>query len=143
MLQEFGQLLHTYLTSHIILAKTILPLIAEREGSSYLIITGGVGEKIFVPDAAPLTVAIAALYSAVKVLQFEWQDKPVRVNEFRIAVRVVHDEEADLAAQPTPLHPTGDFGRIIAGIGLASNIRGQTVTCYFNEYKEVLAKYAV
>ena len=130
------------------MAKAFLPLLAEREGSSYLFITGSLGERknvelSMVSDSTLLSVVMATLYSAIHVLQFEWQDKPVRINEFRIGMRVVHDEQADPAGQPYPSYPANDFGRIIAGMGLASELRAQTVSCAQPQYKEVLDKYGV
>jgi len=65
--------LHNLLTPHFVAAKTFLPLVADREGSTYTFITGVSGERVIVPGSGLLTVAIAGLFSLIKVLQGEWK----------------------------------------------------------------------
>jgi len=65
--------LHNLLTPHFVAAKTFLPLVADREGSTYTFITGVSGERVIAPGTGLLTVAIAGLFSLIKVLQGEWK----------------------------------------------------------------------
>eukprot|EP00731_Ephydatia_muelleri_P024582 Em0016g853a len=96
-LDEYNKVHKDGLQSHFMAAKTFLPLIADKEGTSYTFIT--------VPNAGFITMFAGALVKLVSVVQAEYHTKPVRVNECVIQL-LEHKADIHKTAQNggTPLY---------------------------------------
>lgn len=87
---------HDKIEGHLWLAKALIPLMKKVSfGSSYLIVTGGLGEVVPWPETALTALGTAAAYGLTLALQAELKESPVRVNEFRIFALVRRDAEKD------------------------------------------------
>ena len=90
-----------HLQPHFMAVKTFLPLIADKEGSSYTFITGqwtaphfsltcstcliaGGLSNYVVPNAGFITLFVGAVAKLALVVRSEYSTKPVRVNEVQV-----------------------------------------------------------
>nr|MCU0633757.1 SDR family oxidoreductase [Gemmatimonadaceae bacterium] len=80
-------LLDASLTAHFLLARAVLPLLADRPGASYTLINGAGGLQA-VPGAGPISVSAAAQLMLKDVLAVEHRDRPVRINSLVLATPV-------------------------------------------------------
>ncbi|MCB0156294.1 MAG: SDR family oxidoreductase [Anaerolineae bacterium] len=89
-LERWHRLIDNSLTAHFIVARTFLPLIADRPGSSYTMINGAGGLHP-VPTAGPISVSAAGQMMLQKVLAAEAQQagQPVRINSLILATPVL------------------------------------------------------
>jgi NAD(P)-dependent dehydrogenase (short-subunit alcohol dehydrogenase family) len=94
-LEEFNKAIHSLAGSHFVAYKNLLPLVRDQEGSSYTFVTGGAGERIYLGKAALTTVGAAALFGISIAAREENENKPVRVNEWRLFNLVTTHEKAD------------------------------------------------
>lgn len=108
-LEEYNAVQKGHLQPHFMAVKTFLPLIADKEGSSYTFITGGLSNYV-VPNAGFITLFVGAVAKLALVVRSEYSTKPVRVNEFCICTPV----------QPWDAVSGGvsnlDMGRAITGV---------------------------
>eukprot|EP00731_Ephydatia_muelleri_P024607 Em0016g878a len=130
-LDEYNKVHKDGLQSHFIAAKTFLPLIADKEGTSYTFITGAAGNNV-VPNAGFVTMFVGALMKLVSVVQAEYHTKPVRVNEFCIGCYV----------QPWDAMTSGsvsnlDMGRAIAGVVIHPSTRGASLQVGANNMEKL------
>lgn len=86
---------HDKIEGHLWLAKALVPLMKKDAGSSYLVVTGMLGEIVPWPETALTAVGNAAVYGFTVALQAELKESPVKVNEFRIAALIRRDAEKD------------------------------------------------
>jgi len=86
--KEVDDALKGSLIPHFVLAKALIPLIKNTPHSSYTIVTGGAGEKCFVPKMAPTTIKNAALFGLIQSIFAETEKDVIRVNELRIAMQL-------------------------------------------------------
>eukprot|EP00884_Botryococcus_braunii_P017489 jgi/Botrbrau1/4423/Bobra.0348s0013.1 len=93
-LEEYNKQLHNFSTSHFIFAKAMLPLLKKSAASSYTIVTGGAGERCFLPQASLVTVGAATLFGISLALRAEYQNRPERINELRIYSRIERHADA-------------------------------------------------
>jgi len=114
--------LHDLMISTLVVARTFLPLIADKQGSSYTNITGVAGERVLAPHMALTTVGAAALFGLSLALREEFRDKSVRVNEYRLALRVVRDEDIKLAYE----HPHTLLGEHVVSV-IESGVRDSVI----------------
>lgn len=86
-LGELRAVMATYLESQFLVAKAFVPVLRNRPGASYTVVTGAAGEMP-VPDAGFVVTAAAGLFGLSIMLRAEHQDDPFRLNEFRINCRI-------------------------------------------------------
>eukprot|EP00731_Ephydatia_muelleri_P036853 Em0338g4a len=123
-LDEYNKVHKDGLQSHFIAAKTFLPLIADKEGTSYTFIT--------VPNAGFITMFAGALMKLVSVVQAEYHTKPVRVNEFCIGC-YVQPWDAVTSGSVSNL----DMGRAIAGVVIHPSTRGASLQVGANNMEKL------
>jgi len=80
--EEWQHLLNTNLTSHVVAAKTFLPLI--RQHGSYTFIAG-ISSEIPYPGAGPIAIAGSGQLMLRKVLSAEIPRQVVRINDIMLA----------------------------------------------------------
>lgn len=82
------------LTPHVVVARTFLPVVADRRGSSYTTINGSAGLEP-VAGAGPQCVASAGLLMLTDVLAEEHRDAPVRINSLVLMTPVLTRARGD------------------------------------------------
>lgn len=95
---------------HLLLSHTLLPLLKQASTSSYVIVTGLLGEKGYMPGASALTIANATIYGIVRSLEGENCEKPFRINELRIGALIKKDSRP---GHPFVQHGTAFSARLI------------------------------
>lgn len=122
--RTYQQVMDDRLTVHFIVAKTFLPLLADRPGSSYVFIHGASG---FFPiaNSGPVSIAGAAQVMLKDVFAKELESKAVRINLLSM-----------MGAIATRSHPTADpesltaddVGQFVAYlVSDRSSERGETI----------------
>ncbi|UJR79459.1 SDR family NAD(P)-dependent oxidoreductase [Sandaracinus amylolyticus] len=86
-LEELRDVMTTFVESHFLLARTLLPLQRDARGTSYTIVTGAAGEGT-IRGAGLLVTAAEAQFGLSRMLRAEHAGDAVRVNELRIHVRI-------------------------------------------------------
>lgn len=86
-LGELRDVMRTYVESHFLLARSLLPRMRDARGTSYTIVTGAAGEAT-IRGAGLLVMAVEAQFGLSRMLRAEHLGDAVRVNELRIHVRV-------------------------------------------------------
>lgn len=105
---EWARVRAMLLDGHVHAATQFLPLLRERPGATYTVITG-MGAHHVMPGTSLLFVATGGVLSLSKVLRAEYEDGPVRVNEVLIKTRV---EKA-----PRPgVTPSVELGQAVAAL---------------------------
>lgn len=79
-LDTWHKVIDNNLTSHFIAARTFLPLLLGKAGSSYTLLAGFSGEDPY-PNAGPVSIAVAGQLMLRRVLSVEAQTDPVRIND--------------------------------------------------------------
>ncbi len=79
---------------HLLLAQAFFPLLKKDKSSSFIFITGMLGERCSMPNMAALTIANAAAYGIIRSVEAEHADDPQRINELRIAALIRRDSQA-------------------------------------------------
>lgn len=106
--EEFREVMRTYLESHFLLARALLPAMRSRPGSSYTLVTGAAGEAV-VPGSGLLVVAVMGQFGLSRMLRAEHRPDAVRVNELRIRARI--------EKMPRPgVIPSRDAGAVFTAI---------------------------
>lgn len=111
------------LTAHFVCAKTLLPLLAEREGSSYTFVNGGAALHA-VPGSGPVSVSAAAQTMLKDVFAAEMPG--VRVQTLLLASLVLTRSRPDGPADWVSADAAGAYAVHLAGPAGAAS-RGQTV----------------
>lgn len=103
---EWARVRAMLLDGHVNAAMLLLPMLRDRAGASYTIITG-MGAHQPMPGTSLLFVATGGVLSLSKVLRAEYAEGPVRVNEVLIKTRV--------EKEPRPgVTTSADFGQAVA-----------------------------
>lgn len=97
-MDDWQKYLFTNLTTHFVCARTFLPVLANKHGSSYTLLGGAAAETV-VPNYSLVGIPAAAQLMMAKILMQEMQDYPVRINEVMINSLVNTRNSAD-HAQP-------------------------------------------
>ncbi len=118
-LDELRAVMNTYVESHFLLARAVLPVIAARAGTSYTIVTGAAGEGV-IPGAGLLVMAVNTQFAFSRMLRAEHRADAVRVNELRIYCRI------EKAPRPGVV-PSREAGRVFTSLAVAS-VDGAIVT---------------
>ena len=87
---------------HVVLAQAAVPHLKDMSSSSYLIISGRMGEDCLKPDEALLCISNAAIYGVSAALRAETEEVRVaaRVSELRVGAVIRRDEAGENPAFP-------------------------------------------
>eukprot|EP00850_Spirogloea_muscicola_P006049 SM000028S10143 [mRNA] locus=s28:649808:650953:+ [translate_table: standard] len=107
--------------SHYVVANAFLPKLKNQAGSTYTIITGGLGGA-YMPGAGFTTIGAAALWGLSIVVREEMKEKAVRVNEFRIMMAIERNTEIGRG-----------IGQVLAGISAGENQASSQVISLRND----------
>lgn len=111
-----------------LVAKYFLPLIQDREGTSFTFINGAAAYQP-VPKFGHVTIANSVLLKLSEVLKAELKDKPVRINDFVIACFVTPWDNPTVP--PGINFPTVDnikMGKALLGVVVHPTSRGAAIT---------------
>lgn len=95
-MDDWQQYLFTNLTTHFVCAHTFLPMLENKQGSSYTLLGGAAAETV-VPNYSLVGIPAAAQLMMAKILMQEMKDEPVRINEVMINSLVNTRNSADQA----------------------------------------------
>ncbi len=123
--EEWQQALADSLTSHFIVARTFLPLLARGHGSSYTFINGPAAVNP-VPGAGPLSVTASAQLMLKNALVVEHRKSGVRINT--VVINAPLRTRSRIHANPAWL-TADEVGHYIAYLAspLSSQVRGETI----------------
>lgn len=122
-LEDFRAALHEYCGTHFVAMRALLPLIEEREGASYTIISGVAGEQLFDMAWGAMSVGAASLFGLSMVTRAEYADRPVRVNELRVGMRILRQHPV----QGSPYEVSHrDVGKLAVGMA-RGKVRGEVI----------------
>lgn len=122
--KTYQQVMGDRLTVHFVVAKTFLPLLADRQGSSYVFIHGASG---FFPiaNSGPVSIAGAAQVMLKDVFAKELESKAVRINLLSMMSAI--GTRSHPAADPEGL-TADDVGHYVAYlVSDRSSERGETI----------------
>lgn len=119
--ETWRRVLDNNLTSHLALARAFLPVLGERAGTSYQMITGDAAD-VPVAGASLVSVAAAGLLAMFRSFVLELQDRPVRMNVLYLGPLVTRDRPKGprewLTAHEVGAHAAylaSDEGAMVAG----------------------------
>ena len=95
-MDDWQRYLFTNLTTHFVCAHTFLPMLENKQGSSYTLLGGAAAETV-VPNYSLVGIPAAAQLMMAKILMQEMKDEPVRINEVMINSLVNTRNSADQA----------------------------------------------
>jgi NAD(P)-dependent dehydrogenase (short-subunit alcohol dehydrogenase family) len=122
-LDDFRAALHEYCGSHFVAMRALLPLIEDCAGASYTIISGVAGEQLFDVAWGAMSVGAASLFGLSMVTRAEYADRPVRVNELRVGMRVLRKHPV----QSSPYEVSHrDVGKLAVGMARGT-VRGEII----------------
>lgn len=124
-LADLERALDGYLVAHLMAAKALFPLLAERSGS-YTFINGPLAFDPLFPGTGLVSIATAAQAMLARTVMKEEADGPVRINELVIYTRFGWtDEDAENSGPVSQ----ADVGRYLAYLASesAEGIRGETI----------------
>lgn len=133
-LRLWSQLLDNSLNAHFIAAKTFLPVLAQREGSSYTMLNGGAALRA-VANAGPISVSAAAQLMLKDVLAAEYEDLPVRINTLLIVTPVATRSREVIKDHWITADEVGRYTVYLASA--AAEMHGETVL--FREHDDLPA----
>jgi NAD(P)-dependent dehydrogenase (short-subunit alcohol dehydrogenase family) len=122
-LDAFRAVLHEYCGSHFVAMRALLPLLEDRAGASYTIISGVTGERLFDLSWGPVSVGSASLFGLSMVTRAEYAEKAVRVNELRVGMRVLRKHP--VVGSPYEVSHR-DVGKLVVGMA-RSQVRGEVI----------------
>lgn len=122
-LDGFRAALHEYCGSHFVALRALLPLIEQRAGASYTIISGVAGEQLFDLSWGAVSVGAASLFGLSMVTRAEYAEEPVRVNELRVGMRVLRKHPVE--GSPYEVSHR-DVGKLAVGMA-RSKVRGEVI----------------
>jgi 3-oxoacyl-[acyl-carrier protein] reductase len=121
-IETWRQYMEDNITSHFIVARTFLPVLAKQSGTSYTFINGNSAD-LFIPNYSPLGVSSAAQLKMMQTAAGELKGSSVRINA--IILGLVQTAARANEAQPDWITPdeVGSFtawlasheGRMVSG----------------------------
>lgn len=128
-LDTWLEIINNNLTSHFIVARTFLPVLSDREGSSYVFINGDACD-VPVPESGPISILAAAQLMMKDVIAAELDVTGPRVNSLIIGTPVVTRSRKE--TQPGWL-TAEEVGRYVAYLvsDEAADVTGESIR--FNE----------
>jgi 3-oxoacyl-[acyl-carrier protein] reductase len=124
-LDTWSAILNNNLTSHFIVARTFIPVLGERQGSSYIFINGDACD-VPVPNSGPISIAAAAQLMMKDVLAAELDGEGPRVNSLILGTPVVTRSRENV--QPDWL-TADEIGRYVAYLASddAADVNGESI----------------
>jgi NAD(P)-dependent dehydrogenase (short-subunit alcohol dehydrogenase family) len=112
-METFRSYQDSNLNAHLITARTFLPLLARRKGTSYTLL-GGVSAVVPIARYSPVAINSAAQLMMAKILMEEMKDTPVRINQ--VMFGVIHTRARAASARPewVTAREVGDFVAYLA-----------------------------
>jgi NAD(P)-dependent dehydrogenase (short-subunit alcohol dehydrogenase family) len=118
-LSEYASVREALLDPHVYAATAFLPLLKDRDGSSYTIITGAAAH-MELPGTGLLVVAVSGVVALSRMLRSETAGNKVRVNEILIKTRIEKEPRAGVTHAPI-------FGEKVAAL-MNTTIKGQVLS---------------
>ncbi len=122
---DLRRALDGYLIAHFMVARTLVPALAER-GGSYTFINGPLAFDPIYPGTGLVSIATAGQAMLARLVMQEWASSPVRVNEV-----VLYTRFGPGAPEEVPPGHVGreDVGRYLAFLASdrATDVRGRTI----------------
>lgn len=122
-LDGFRAALREYCEIHFVAMRALLPVMEDRDGASYTIVSGVAGEQLFDLTWGPVSVGAAALFGLGMVTRAEYADHAVRVNELRVGMRVLREHPVE--GSPFEVSHL-DIGELTVGMA-RSQVRGEVI----------------
>jgi NAD(P)-dependent dehydrogenase (short-subunit alcohol dehydrogenase family) len=138
-LDEFYKIQRSNFDAHFVIWHTFAPLLVDRPGSSYTVVTGMAGNA---PGKSGLTgVFAASLFALSDLFISETASKPVRVNELRISVRVENDANYERLGKPSFAMSSSEFGAVFPALA-RSTLKGKVVPLPKDRFASLLQELA-
>jgi NAD(P)-dependent dehydrogenase (short-subunit alcohol dehydrogenase family) len=115
---EYAAVREVLLDPHVYAATAFLPLLNDRDGSSYTIITGAAAH-IELPGTGLLVVAVSGVVALSRMLRSETVGNKVRVNEILIKTRIEKEPRDGVIHAPI-------FGEKVAGL-MNTTVKGKVL----------------
>lgn len=96
------QYMESNLTSHFIVARTFLPVLAQRRGTSYTFINGNSADLI-IPKYSPISVTSAGQLKITQTVVEEMKGSSIRINS--VILGLVHTPQRAADAKPEWITP--------------------------------------
>jgi NAD(P)-dependent dehydrogenase (short-subunit alcohol dehydrogenase family) len=97
-MENWQNYLTANLTTHFVCARTFLPILGQKKGSSYTFL-GGSAAEIVIPFYSLVAIPAAGQLMMAKIVMAEMKDSPVRINEVLVN-SLVNTRESKEYAQP-------------------------------------------
>lgn len=110
-LEVWQQFLESNLTSHFLLARTFLPVLAQNKSGSYTLL-GGTAAELPLPKVSPVGITAAGQLMMIKIIMQEMKGSGVRINEV-IVQGMVKTRVMEAYSQPEWITPD-DIGKFVA-----------------------------
>lgn len=120
-----------FMTAHFVAARTFLPVVTERDGSTYTLINGlsGPTGEIAAPGAGLMAVASAGEHMLMRTLaeNAEEYGESVRINELVPLTPVITRSKNDTDPKWMPAE---EFGSVAVTLATEYNYHGETIGVY-------------
>ncbi len=130
-MEMWDRVIDNFMTAHFVAARTFLPVLAERNGSSYTVINGSSGPtgEIAAPAASLMAVASSGEHMLMKALaqNAEQHGEFVRINELVPLTHLITRSKTD--TDPEWL-PAQEFGSVAVELATKHDHQGETIGVY-------------
>ncbi len=127
-LDAWQRVLDGGLTTHFNVARTFLPLLADRPGASYTFINGGAAE-FPAALAGPVSIVAAAQLMMKNVLAEEMQDRQVRINTLLLNTPILTRSRPQGEPEWLTANEAGLYAAYLAS-ERGADVRGKTIRLY-------------
>jgi NAD(P)-dependent dehydrogenase (short-subunit alcohol dehydrogenase family) len=126
-LETWNEILNSNLTSHFLVAKSFMPILLHQNAGSYIFIAGQGGAVTPVPQAIPVSVAVAGEIMLAKGFSAENKNYQVQINT--LVLGVVNTRERRSYSQPDWI-TSEDVGEFAVKLTSPSNqhITGEAIS---------------
>lgn len=129
--EMWDRVIDNFMTAHFVAARTFLPVIAERDGSTYTVINGSSGPTgdIAAPAASLMAVASAGEHMLVRALaeSAEQHGESVRINELVPLTPLITRSKRDTDPEWLPAEA---FGSVAVELATKHDHHGETIGVY-------------
>lgn len=130
-IETWNQVIDNFMTAHFVAARTFLPFLAKRGGSSYTMINGASGPtgEIAAPEVSLMAVASAGEHMLMQALaQYVSRDGvSVRVNECVPMSHLSTRSKTDINSEWLPAEV---FGSVAVALATEKDYYGKTIGVY-------------
>lgn len=122
--EELESAFRLYVVSHFAVAKYFIPLLKPVHDSSFVFITGGLGEGPFIPAASIITTTVAGLYGLILCVMEQYKDRPgPRILEQRIYELIKREAELKSGQDSGDSNSPQAFSNIAVGKVVLDSVR--------------------